>query len=326
MTIPDFEVSPLLLFCFLVAAAVGLAIEAIYLLFYSSATYRKRINRRLDLLADGSSRANVLVQLRRERGLTAEGEFHLALASFNQLLLQSGLNIGVPKLAAFSAFGSLVIFSMVSILRGNGLLEPTMAALAGGVILPYMVLRVIRARRQKKFAIQFPDAVDVIVRSLRAGHPVPVAISMVSREFADPIGSEFGIVADEITYGADVETAIRNLYFRVGQDDLPLFVTAVSIQGATGGNLSEILENLTVVIRQRFKLRRKVKAMASEAKFSAMVLSALPIGLFFVVQFVSPDFYGSVWKYDLTHYILYGAAGWMVVGNLLMYRMVNFKI
>ena len=83
------------------------------------------------------------------------------------------------------------------------------------------------------------------MRSLRAGHPVPIAITMVAREMADPIGSEFGIVADEITYGADLETAMRNLYFRVGQDDLPLFVTAVAIQGSTGGNLGEILENLS---------------------------------------------------------------------------------
>ena len=93
-----------------------------------------------------------------------------------------------------------------------------------------------RKRRQKTFGAQFPDALDIIVRSLRAGHPVPVAIAMVAREMPDPIGTEFGIVADEITYGADLETAMRNLYFRVGQDDLPLFVTAVAIQSSTGGN------------------------------------------------------------------------------------------
>jgi tight adherence protein B len=325
MTILEYDISPLVLFCILVAAAAGLVMEALYLLFYSSATYRKRINRRLQLLGDSGNRANVLVQLRRERGLTNDGDFQLGIASFNQLLLQSGLNVGVGKLAAFSGFAGLVAFAATSTLRG-GMIESSLVALAGGVLLPYLVLRVMRARRMKRFAVQFPDAIDVIVRSLRAGHPVPVAIAMVSREFADPIGSEFGIVADEITYGADVETAIRNLYFRVGQDDLPLFVTAVSIQGSTGGNLSEILENLSGVIRQRFKLRRKVKAMASEARFSAMILSALPIGMFFVVQFVSPDFYGTVWKYDLTHYILYAAATWMVLGNLIMYRMVNFKI
>ena len=146
------------------------------------------------------------------------------------------------------------------------------------------MLRVLRGRRQKKFGAQFPDALDIIVRSLRAGHPVPIAITMVAREMPDPIGSEFGIVADEITYGADLETAMRNLYFRIGQDDLPLFVTAVAIQGSTGGNLGEILENLSGVIRQRFKMRRKIRALAAEGRASAMILSALPIVMFLVIQ------------------------------------------
>jgi tight adherence protein B len=149
---------------------------------------------------------------------------------------------------------------------------------------------------------------------------------MVSRELPDPIGTEFGIVADEVTYGADLETAMRNLYFRVGQDDLPLFVTAVAIQGTTGGNLGEILQNLSSVIRQRFKMRRKVKALAAEGRMSAMMLSSLPIGVFFLIHMIAPDFYGSVWEFDLTKFVLAGAICWMAVGNFFMYRMVNFRI
>ena len=174
--------------------------------------------------------------------------------------------------------------------------------------LPYLVLRMLRSRRQKKFGAQFPDALDIIVRSLRAGHPVPIAITMVGREMADPIGSEFGIVSDEITYGADLEAAMRNLYARIGSDDLPLFVTAVAIQGSTGGNLGEILEDLSGVIRQRFKMRRKIRALAAEARASALILSALPIGMFIVIQFVAPEFYASVWNEHLTKYLLGGAA------------------
>jgi len=149
---------------------------------------------------------------------------------------------------------------------------------------------------------------------------------MVSREMPDPIGTEFGLAVDEITYGADLEAAMRNLYFRVGQADLPLFVTAVAIQGSTGGNLGEILSNLSNVIRLRFKMRRKVKALASEGRMSALILSSLPIGLFVIMQVTSPDFYASVWSYDLTKIGLAGAATWMMVGNLIMYRMVSFKI
>ena len=200
------------------------------------------------------------------------------------------------------------------------------AALFCGFVLPFMVLRFLRGRRQKKFGAQFPDAIDIIVRSLRAGHPVPIAITMVAREMPDPIGSEFGIVTDEITYGADLETAMRNLYFRVGTDDLPLFVTAVAIQGSTGGNLGEILENLSAVIRQRFKMRRKIRALAAEGRASALILSSLPIGMFAVINFVTPDFYASVWDQDLTKIALALAGCWMGIGNFIMYRLVNFRI
>ena len=181
-------------------------------------------------------------------------------------------------------------FVVTTFVRGS-LVEAALAALFSATVLPYFVLRMLRARRQKKFGAQFPDALDIIVRSLRAGHPVPIAISMVGREMPDPIGTEFGMVSDEITYGADLETAMRNLYGRIGSDDLPLFVTAVAIQGTTGGNLGEILENLSGVIRQRFKMRRKIRALAAEGRASAMILSALPIGMFLVIQVIAPDFY-----------------------------------
>jgi tight adherence protein B len=305
--------------------AVVLAAEAVYLLFHSTSSYRSRINRRLALLADNGNREDVLVQLRRERGLSGEGEFNLPIEALNRLIMQSGLSIGCGKIIIFSAFLMMMIFGITAMMREN-LIQATVAGVFGGLVLPYLVLRMKRARRLKKFSAQFPEAIDVIVRSLRAGHPVPVAVSMVGREFADPVGSEFGIVTDEITYGSDLETAMRNLNFRVGQDDLPLFVTAVAIQGSTGGNLGEILENLSAVIRQRFKMRRKVKALASEARASAMILSALPIGMFGVIQVVSPDFYANVWQYDITHYALGGAAAWMMVGNLIMYKMVTFRI
>ncbi len=202
----------------------------------------------------------------------------------------------------------------------------TSASRASPMVMPILVLHLLRRRRQKKFAAQFPDALDTIVRSLRAGHPVPVSISLVGREMPDPIGSEFGILSDEITYGADLETALRNLYLRIGSDDLPLFVIAVSIQASTGGNLGEILQNLSAVIRQRFKMRRKIRALAAEGRASAMILSALPIGLFIVVQITSPDFYASVWHEHLTKLLLVGGAVWMLVGNLTMFKMVNFKV
>ena len=149
---------------------------------------------------------------------------------------------------------------------------------------------------------------------------------MVARELPDPVGSEFGLIADEITYGSDLEAAMRNMQFRVGQEDLPLFVTSIAIQASTGGNLSQILENLSRVIRERFKMRRKIKGLSAEGRASAMILNLTPLAVFMIVNLIAPEFYGSVWDRPATKIGLGCAMFWMLVGNLIMRRMINFKI
>jgi tight adherence protein B len=315
---------PIYLIYVLVAASAGLFAEGIYLLCFTGASYRNNVNRRLKLQKGQPDREAVLIELRRERGLTSAGGYSLKSVNLNQLVLHAGLTIGFGRLVTFVAIGAVIAFA-AGMLRGS-LMQAILLALFAGLVLPILVLRTLRSRRQKKFGAQFPDALDMIVRSLRAGHPVPIAISMVAREMQDPIGSEFGILADEITYGADLESGLRNLYFRVGQEDLPLFVTAVAIQGTTGGNLGEILQNLSTVIRERFKMRRKIRALAAEARASALILSSLPILIFAAIQFVTPEFYASVWDEDITKKTLAAAGCWMMVGNFIMYRLVNFKI
>jgi tight adherence protein B len=319
------DINPFYVLLLLIGLSAAMFAEGFYLLFYSKASYRKNINRRLKVLDTKTDRESVLVQLRRERGLTASGDYRLPLININQLLLQSGLTIGFGKLILFAALAMVAGFVGTMMFDGSGS-HAAAAALFCGVVLPIFVLKVLRGRRRKKFAAQFPDGIDIIVRSLRAGHPVPVAINMVAREMADPIGSEFGIVTDEITYGADLETAMRNLFFRVGTDDLPLFVTAVAIQSSTGGNLGEILDNLSRVIRERFKMRRKIRSLAAEGRASAMILSSLPIAMFAVIQFMVPSFYASVWDQSLTKIALAAAGCWMGIGNFIMFRMVNFRV
>src|SRR5580704_353519 len=320
-----FDIEPTYVVYGFAAVSAVLVAEACYLLLSSATSYRSGVNRRLSLLKGQTDRQNILVQLRRERGLSSTGDFRLPIEALNRLIMQSGLSIGIARLAIIVFVAAAIAFGTVLLMRGN-IVEALGTGLCSGTLLPLFVLKILRGRRQKKFGAQFPDAIDIIVRSLRAGHPVPIAVNMVARELPDPIGTEFGIVVDEITYGADLETAMRNLFFRVGTDDLPLFVTAIAIQGSTGGNLGEILENLSAVIRQRFKMRRKVRALAAEGRASALILSSLPILMFGVVQVVAPDFYGSVWQFDLTKTILGAAICWMLVGNLAMYKMVNFKI
>jgi tight adherence protein B len=320
-----FEIDTPTLIVACAAISVVLFAEAVYLLGFSGASYRKNVNRRLKISQSQPDREAILIQLRRERGLTSDGLFSFGLHWLNRLIVESGMTRGPLKLAFAGLIGGGGAFFGVITLTAS-LLQAGGAALFAGLLFPFVALLIARKRRHSKFGAQFPDAMDIIVRSLRAGHPVPVAIGLVAQELADPIGTEFGIAADEVTYGADVETAMRNLYFRVGQEDLPLFVTAVAIQGSTGGNLSEILSNLSAVIRQRFKMRRKIRALAAEGKFSALFLSGLPVAVFLLLNVLTPNYYASIWQYDLTKIGLGCAAGWMMMGNVLMFKMCNFRI
>jgi tight adherence protein B len=307
------------------AVAVVLMVEAFYIAVFKPESYRDQVNRRLRIMKDSHSREEVLILLRRERGLTADGFYRLPLEALNRLMTQSGVKVSVGRLIAAIALVAAAAFTGVFVWQ-KAVLPALGAAVLLGPVLPVLVLRHLRKRRWAAFGAGFPDALDIIVRSVRAGHPVPIAIAMVAREMPDPIGSEFGMLADEVTYGSDLETAMRNMLARVGQEDLPLFVTAVSIQSSTGGNLTEILSNLSKVIRERFKMRRKIKALSSEGKFSAYALTALPVLLFCAINGANPKFYGDILHIEATRWALGMTLVWMGIGNAIMNKMVNFKV
>jgi tight adherence protein B len=319
-----FDLDPLYVFYACAAAAVVLVVEALYLLLHNTKDYRARVNRRLEIAGKETNREQILVQLRRERGLTAEGGYFLPLAALNRLIVQSGVKADPTRIALTLSVLAVGAFAGVLVWRGE-LFEAIAAAVAAVAVLPLAALLYLRKRRRNAFAAQFPEAIDIIVRSLRAGHPIPIAINMVARESPDPVGSEFGLVADEIAYGAELEGAMRSMMGRIGQEDLPLFVTSVAIQSSTGGNLSQILENLSKVIRERFKMRRKIRGLSAEGRASALILNLTPFIVFGLVNVTSPDFYGETWDHPWTKWVFVVAIGWMFVGNLIMRRMINFK-
>ena len=159
-----------------------------------------------------------------------------------------------------------------------------LVAVVVGLALPLLFLATKRTRRLRQLEDQLPEAVDVMVRSLRAGHPIPVAIALVAREMPDPVGSEFGMVSDEMTYGLDLSTAMSNLRARTGQLDVALLVVAISIQSKTGGNLAELLANLGRMIRERGRMRRKIHSLSAEGRMSAIALSSFPVVIYLVVR------------------------------------------
>jgi tight adherence protein B len=306
------------------AAAVILIAEALYLSFFSVLTRRKGINRRLRVIKEGVTGSEALIKLKRERGISPNSAVEIS-DRLQRLIIQSGLRLTVGRvIMAMVTVGALVAISILALTTTNTVLGIS-ASILVGIFLPLLVLKAARSHRQTKFVGQLPDALDVIVRSLRSGHPVPVALSLVGRELSDPIGSEFGITVDEMTYGLEIEQALHNLSARVGHEDLSLLITAVSLQTSTGGNLAEILGNLSKVIRDRFQLRRKVRALSAEGRFSAYGLTVLPLLIFLVINFQAPSYYNEAWREPMFVPAMLAIIFWSIVGDFIMYKMINFK-
>jgi tight adherence protein B len=160
---------------------------------------------------------------------------------------------------------------------------------------------------------------------LRAGHPVPVALSLVGREMPDPAGTEFGVASDEVTFGLSIPNAMENLAYRAGAPDLLYLVTSISVQSESGGNLSEVLSRLSKLIRERFRMRRKVKTLTSEGRASAVILTILPIALFLLINLISPKYFGDVWNEPGFRKAAIVSGVLLVIGNYIMRQMVNFK-
>jgi len=306
------------------AALTGIMIaEGLYLLYAGRSDKRTAINRRMKLSENKISQEQVLVQLRKERGLDGGGSM-FSLDRFRALRTQSGMIMPLSKFLIMTS-GAAAALALVAIWYGLSMLYGLVLFAVLVPVLPVMTMRWMRKRRHKRFGIQLPEALELITRGLKAGHPVPVAIAMVAREMADPIGTEFGVIADEVTYGSDLVSALNNLFDRVGHEDLPLFVTAVSIQTSSGGNLREILDGLSLTIRDRGKLRRKVRAISTEGRMSAYILTAVPVLLFTAIMVMMPQFYRDVWGEAKTWYMLTGSVLWLLLGNAIMFKMSNFR-
>lgn len=303
--------------------AALLGVQALYFLLVRGRSEQKVVNRRLVLSNKLDNSSEVLEALRRERGLeflTRSG----MLPDLNALIIQSGLRLGVPTLILMAGGTALAVILLIRLTTGSQILAFAVAALVSPAVV-WAYLRLARRRRIAAFGEQLPDALDVIVRGLRAGHPFRVALGLVAREMPDPIGSEFGITADEIMFGLEQANAIDNLCQRVGHPDLSFFATAVTIQHQTGGNLAEILSRLSRLVRNRSKLRLKIRALSAEGRASAIALSLAPFILFGIITLISPEYFGAVRDHPVIMPATVFGLLLLLVGNIVMYRMVNFK-
>ena len=253
----------------IIFVGVLLMVQGLYLLaFGKSARLDSKVNRRLTLLEKGADAEEVLTQLRKEH------EQHLGLSSVPIMspLFEKAAHANMPwsptVLTLIMLMCSAVAFVAMSMFTGAALEVRAVVSLVMGYGVLYVWLRGIAKKRIGMFEEQLPDAVELMVRSLRVGHPFSSAIAIVADEMPDPIGTEFGIIADESTYGMDVTDSLEAMAERVPVQDLRFLAVAVMIQAQSGGNLAEILEGLSRVVRGRFKLFRKIKAITAEARWS----------------------------------------------------------
>ena len=311
-----------------------LLIEGLYLFLRDTRTESElKVNRRARLIASGATQSETLRKLKRVRlteptNKDEDRRFSAIspLKYFDQALDDSGTMISTPRFLFILALLVISIFTALYFFFEQPLFLALMIALLIGVGLPLLMLRRRKANRLRKLAEQLPDAIDMIVRSLRAGHPVRTAFAMVASEMEDPIGSEFGILVDELTYGLDIQDALVNLESRNDVEDLHFMVVAINLQNQTGGNLAEILSNLSTVIRDRFRMKRRVRALSAEGRLSAMVIACVPFFVVAVMAINSPSYYQEAFEHS-TFPFLIGVAVLLYFGSMLViYKIVNFRV
>jgi tight adherence protein B len=311
-------------FMILLFAAVFTAGQGIFGLI-TVASQKRLVNRRL-AVADrvGGGLSTLVVELRKQRGLNAAGE-RKGWTWLTDLIVRSGLAFE-PRRWTFAVAGSAMVCAIAGAILAKSLPAAAIGALIGATVVPVMVLKFCAGRRDKALGHQLPQALDIVTRSLEAGHPVPVSIALVGKEMADPIGTEFGMTADEIAYGATLSQAIERMADRCRHADVDLFAATVRLQERAGGNLTNLLKLNANTVRERHKMRLKIRAASSEGRASAMILTSAPFIVAGGLQLSSPHFYGDVIHEPFIQIGLVILGVWMFFGNLVMRRMIDMRI
>ena len=286
--------------------------------------FRRRLRARLQAKSDAPVEGLALERLRLRRGLERDGRMGEFVLWLRRIILHSGVPARLWQVVVASA--ALAPLAALAVWQWKETPSLALAAGLAGLAAPTLALRFLGKRRRLKAVSQLPEALDVIVRSLAAGHPIPVALRMVGREMPDPIGTEFGMACDEVGFGAGVSQSVQRMAERIDHEDVYLFAAMLRLQERTGGNLAELLRANAKTIRDRQSMRLKIRAASAEGRMSAVILNLTPVGIYLIVGVMAPDFYGDVEGHPWVEMAFWGAAIWMGLGNLVMRRMINFRI
>jgi tight adherence protein B len=311
-------------------AAVILGIEGLYLWWVSThGSAAQRIARRLQVMSGGTGRAeriSILKQRRYSKSESVDRVLHqLPLAQrVDQLLLQAGSKWSVEHFALASLASFLVGLALV--MRLPLPLAPRLAVALLFVAIPYFLARRARAKRLIRIEEQLPDAADFIARALRAGHSFTNVLQIVGNELSEPLAGEFRLAREEINYGVPMSEALHAMAGRIPLTDLRYLIIAVLIQRESGGNLAEILGNISQLIRGRLKLVAQVRVLSAEGRMSAWILGLLPFGVGFALLVANPNYISLLWTDPLGIKLLWTSAGGLVVGVLWMRKVIHIHI
>ena len=279
----------------LIFIGVLVLVEGLYLtVFGKSISLNSRVNRRLDMLDKMGNREQVMEKLRKEMTQHLKAR-NIPIYAILSSKAQKAAIAFTPK-QLIMLMGAVSVFAFVGLTIGTDTQVPIRAAVSLGIGIGgvFVWINSKASKRMKLLEEQLPDAIELMVRSLRVGHPFSSAISIVANEVSDPLATEFGIIADESAYGRDVGEALKDMAERLDMQDLRFLAVAVTIQQQSGGNLAEILDGLAKVIRARFRLFRKVKAITAEAQWSGKFLSAFPLLALGGILLKDPNYYDNV--------------------------------
>ncbi|MCZ7676418.1 MAG: type II secretion system F family protein [Roseovarius sp.] len=311
----------------LIFVAVLALVEGIYLtVFGKSISLNSRVNRRLDMLDKTGNRQEVMEKLRKEMTQHLKAR-NIPIYSILSSKAQKAAIAFTPRQLIMLMAG-LSVLAFVGLTLGTGTELPVRAAVSVGIGIGgvFVWINAKASKRMKLMEEQLPDAIELMVRSLRVGHPFSAAISVVAEEVSDPLATEFGIIADESAYGRDVGEALKDMAERLDMQDLRFLAVAVTIQQQSGGNLAEILEGLAKVIRARFRLFRRVKAITAEAKWSGNFLSAFPVLALVGIQLIKPDYYDEAMNHPLFIPACLAVGGFLVANIFVMRALVNIRV
>lgn len=311
----------------LIFVGVLVLVEGIYLVaFGKSISLNSRVNRRLEMLDKGAGREQVLEQLRKEMQQHMKSQ-SIPLYSLLADKAQKAAIAFTPR-QLIMIMGGLAAVAFVGLSIGTETETPirAMISIVIGVGAVYFWVNSKAKKRLSMIEEQLPDAVELMVRSLRVGHPFSSAISIVSKEIEDPLATEFGVIADESTYGRDVGEALKEMAERLDMQDLRFLSVAVTIQQQSGGNLAEILDGLAKVIRARFRLFRRVKAITAEAQWSGKFLSAFPLLCLVVILVNDPGYYDEVMDHPYFIPACFFVGILLTINLIVMRWLTNIKV